>query len=81
MMMMMMMMMMMSSFCGMVDQRKAFSLISSWDHCQRSSPSQISDMLRARYEPAQKLSSGLVEGSCAVVITTTPRHLSINATL
>ena len=22
-------------FCGMVDQRKAFSLISSQDHCQR----------------------------------------------
>ena len=29
-------------FCGMVDQRKAFSLISSRDHCQRSSPSRIS---------------------------------------
>ena len=26
-------------FCDMVDQRKAFNLISSWDHCQRSSPS------------------------------------------
>ena len=26
-------------FCGMVDRRKAFSLISSRDHCQRSSPS------------------------------------------
>ena len=25
-------------FCGMGDQRKAFSLISSRDHCQRSSP-------------------------------------------
>ena len=30
-------------FCGMVDRRKAFSLISSQDHCQRSSPSRISD--------------------------------------
>ena len=40
---MMMMMMIMNSFCGMVDRRKAFSLISSQDHCQRSSPSQISD--------------------------------------
>ena len=40
MMMMMMMMMMMNCFCGMVDQRKAFSLISSQDHCQRSSPSE-----------------------------------------
>ena len=28
-------------FCGMVDRRKAFSLISSWDHCQRCSPSRI----------------------------------------
>ena len=32
-------------FCGMVDRRKAFSLISSRDHCQRSSPSRISDTL------------------------------------
>ena len=30
-------------FCGMVDQQKVFTLISSWDHCQRSSLSQISD--------------------------------------
>ena len=37
MMMMMMMIMMMSSFCGMVDRRKAFSLISSRGHCQRGS--------------------------------------------
>ena len=33
-----MMMMMMNCFCGMVDRQKAFSLISSQDHCQRSSP-------------------------------------------
>ena len=32
---------MMNCFCGMVDRRKAFSLISSRDHCQRSLPSQI----------------------------------------
>ena len=31
------------------------------DHCQRSSPSQISHTLRAGFEPAQNLSSGLVE--------------------
>ena len=46
----MMMMMMIYDdefFCGMVDQRKAFSLISSRSHCQRSSPSRISDVLRA----------------------------------
>ena len=64
----------MNCFCGMVDWRKAFSLISSWDHCQRSSPSRISDTPRAGFEPAQNLSSGLVEWSCAVVITTTPCH-------
>ena len=33
-------------FCGMVDRRKVFSLISSRDHCQRSSPSRICDMPR-----------------------------------
>ena len=67
--------MMMNCFCGMVDRRKAFSLISSRDHCQRSSPSRISDTPRAGFEPAQNLSSDLVEWSCAVVITTTPwRH-------
>ena len=69
----MMMMVIMNCFCGMVDRRKAFSLTSSRDHCQRSSPSRISDMPRAGFEPAQNLSSGLVEWNCAVVITTTPR--------
>ena len=68
------MMMMMNCFCGMVDRRKALSLISSRDHCQRSSPSRISDKPRAGFEPAQNLSSDLVEWSCAVVITTTPRR-------
>ena len=57
----MIMMMMMNCFCGMIDGRKAFSLISSQNHCQRSSPSQISDTPRAGFEPAQNLSSGLVE--------------------
>ena len=37
---MMMMMMMMNCFYGMVDWRKAFSLISSRDHFQRFSPSE-----------------------------------------
>ena len=68
-MMIMMMMMMINCFSGMFDQRKAFSLISRWDHCQRSSPSRISDTLQAGFEPAQNLSSGLVEWSCAVVIS------------
>ena len=49
------------SFCGMVDRRKVFSLISSRDYCQRSSPSQISDTLRAGLDPVQNLSSNLVE--------------------
>ena len=38
---------MMNCFCGMVDRRKAFSLIFSRDHCQRSPPSRISDTPRA----------------------------------
>ena len=63
---------MMNCFCDMVDRQKAFSLISSQDHCQRSSPLQISNMPWAGFESAQNLSSGLVEWSCAVVITTTP---------
>ena len=53
-----------------VDRWKA---ISSQDHCQRSSPLRISDTLQAGFEPVQNLSSGSVEWSCAVVITTTPR--------
>ena len=56
-------------------------IVSSRNHCQRSphhreSPSRISDMPRAGFEPAQNLSSGLVERSCAVVITTTQRRHS-----
>ena len=52
---------MMICFCGMVDQQKTFNLISSQDHCQRSSPLQISNMPQAGFEPAQSLSSDLVE--------------------
>ena len=68
MMMMMMMMMIMNCFCGMIDRRKALSLISTLDHCQRSSPSRISDTPRAGFEPAQNLSSDFVEWSCTVVM-------------
>ena len=64
---------MMNCFCCMVDRRRLYSLISSRDHCQRSSPSWISDTPRTGFETAQSLSSGLVEWSCAVVITTTSR--------
>ena len=42
-------------------RRKAFSLISSRDQCQTSSPSGISDTTRAGFEPVQNLSSGLGE--------------------
>ena len=74
MMMMMRIMMMMNCFCGLVDRRKTFNLISSRDHFQRPSPSRIFDTLGARYEPAKNQSSGFVEWSCAAVITTTPRR-------
>ena len=60
--------------CGMVDRRKAFSLVFSRDHCQRSSPSLISNMSRAGLEPAQNLSSGLFEWNCAILITIAPRQ-------
>ena len=63
---------MMNYFCGMVDRRKALSLISYLDHCQRSSPSWISDTPWAGFEPVQNLSSGFDEWSRAVVITITP---------
>ena len=57
-------------FFGMVDQRKTQSLISSQYHCQRSSP-WISNTPQARFEPVQNLSSGFIEWSCALVITST----------
>ena len=66
--------MMMNCFCGIVDWRKVLSFIYSRDHCQRSSPSRISDKTRTGFKPAQNTSSGLVEWNCAVAITTTPRH-------
>ena len=50
-----------------------FSLISSWEHCQRCSPSRISKMLEVGFESEQNQNSVFVEWSCAVVITTTPR--------
>ena len=55
----------------MVDRRGALSLISSWDHYQRFSPSQISDTPRTGFEPAQNLGTAFVEWNCSVVITTT----------
>ena len=63
--------------CGMVDCRIVLSFNPSRDHFQRLSPSWISYYkLRAGVEPAQSLSSGVIEWSFAVVITITPRpHL------
>ena len=52
--------MMMNCFSGMVDQQKAFSLFSSWDHCPRSSL-RISDTPQVGFEPAQNLGSGVIE--------------------
>ena len=48
------------------DRRKVFGLI--W-HCQRTSSSRISDTPVAGFKVAQNLSSGFVEWSCVVVIT------------
>ena len=65
------MMMTMNVFCGMVNRQKVFSLISSQEHCQKSSPSQISNTLQAGFKLAQNLSSDYAELSCAVLITPT----------
>ena len=67
------MMMMMTYFCAMVDRQKTFSFTSSRGHSQRCSSSQISDTSQTGFEPTLNLGSGLVESSCAVVITTTPQ--------
>ena len=66
-------MMMMNFFCGMVDRHNPFSFISSWDQvCQLEILTiENSGTPRAGFEPEQNLSPGLVEWSCAVVITTT----------
>ena len=48
-------------FCNTVYRRKAFSLISSTDHCQRYQPLRISNIPQAWIKPAQNLSSGLVK--------------------
>ena len=62
-----MMMMMMNCFVVWLTDKR-HSLISSQDHCQRSSPSRISDTPQAGFEPVQNLNSGFHEWSCAVVI-------------
>ena len=67
-------MMMMKCFCDMVDWWNAFSLISSWNHCQRSSSLWILNKSWAVFKPAQNVSSGFNEWSCAVVITIPSRR-------
>ena len=57
----MMMVMMMNCFCGMIDQQRVFSLISSRDHCQRSLLLQISDTPLTGFELMQMLSLGFIE--------------------
>ena len=49
--------MMMNCFCGIFDQRKRFSLIFDWGHCQRPSSLWISDILQAGFEPVENQSS------------------------
>ena len=44
-------------FCRMVDLLKEFTIISSRDHCQRSSLSRIPDTPRTGFEAEQNLSS------------------------
>ena len=65
-------------FFRMIGRRKALSLVSSRDYCQRFSPSQIPDTPRAGSEPVENLSSGFVQGSCTLLITTTPRLTNQN---
>ena len=71
-------MMIMNCFCGMVDWRKAFSLTSNRNLCQRSSSSRISDLPQAEFEPTQNPSSGFDEWSYVVAVTTTTRrHITV----
>ena len=70
-----MMMMIMTYFYGMLDRRNTSSFTSSRGHSQRCSSLRISDTSQAGFEPALNLGSGLVEWSCAVVITTTTPQL------
>ena len=63
----------MNCFYWMVDQQKTIRLISRRDHCQKFSPSQISDTARG-FELTQNLSLGFGESGCAIVIALTSRH-------
>ena len=54
----------------MVDQQSVLNLISSREHCKRFSPSQISNTLRAVFEPMQNMVSDFAEWNSATVKTT-----------
>ena len=56
-----MMKIMMNCFCGLDDQQKVLSLISSWHHCQGFSSSQISKTQPVGFEPEQNQSSDVLE--------------------
>ena len=73
-MMIMMMIIMIICFCGMVDQRKMFSLISRREHRQRFLPRRISNTSRAGFESAQDLRSGSVECSSDNHYNTAPQE-------
>ena len=51
-------MIMMNCFCDIFDQQKVFSLMSSRNQCQRSSPLWISGMLQVVFKPVPNLSLG-----------------------
>ena len=65
----------MNCFCGMVNRQKAFSLISSRERCQSSSPSQIYDTPRAGFAPAQNLLSWMKLCNIDNHYTTVPHAL------
>ena len=61
----------------MLDRSWVLSLISSLDHCQRSSQSQIFNTPRVGFETLENLSLGFVESNFAAVITTTPLYFNV----
>lgn len=68
-------MIMINCFWGIIDRRKAISIASSRDLCQRFSPSRISDLTLTWFEPALKLSSNVCRielCSCVNHYTTAP---------
>ena len=65
------MMIMLNYFSGIVGRQKTFCLISSRDHCQRSSPLHISNTPGAGFDTAWNLSLTFFEWRFAVVATTT----------